>query len=170
MLIEDILLFKPVSLKDNYLSTIRKSILVFGKQRQLLCFVEEIGEFLIEYKEHKHYVIKSDDPVFTEIIDVIIAIETIKDLYHITGEDLNKNRKPLGHFEDAETIMYKMIVGISHYDRNRITKEEFCSLLANVYTFFNSIFSERASWRAASIELDTKFEKFESQVKGLLSV
>jgi NTP pyrophosphatase (non-canonical NTP hydrolase) len=148
------------TIPKEYLDTINISITKYGKDKQILCFVEELGECLSELLDNEDWgVIRKDNPLFTELADVIVATETIRVIYGLTNTSFDNCK---GHSGSLQQHIAKMFIGISHYERGRINTEQFCELIWNIYFGISILNYDDAE---LTEELDKKFKKFDRQIK-----
>lgn len=75
--------------KEEKLEIIRLGIEAHGKESQLIMLGEECGELLTAASQFWRGRIPSSE-VVTEIADVIIMIDCIKELFGITDKEVNK--------------------------------------------------------------------------------
>lgn len=163
-------------LPEDFENTIKRSILLYGKTRQLLCLVEEISEFLLEFDKLKNVcpLIKSEKSEKSELIkelaDVLIAIDTVKILYSIRTDDFEEYKTQTS---TIPTALYELMIGVSHIDRGRITINELTKLIGQVYNTFRRMImnfmdsehnkiDDMDELLAQAIEL--KYAKFKKQV------
>lgn len=159
-MIKELLNLQDISLKPEHLETVRKAILVFGKSRQLLCFVEELGELLTELSNDIH----KDDGIIEEIVDVILATETIKILYGFKYRQIPPEKMGI------ETAIGKTLMAISHFDRYRISEAEYNRILNSLYASLSALVSAKEySYSVLDEMLDKKFAKFDRQLKESLN-
>lgn len=159
-MIDHILSFCNKELKPEYTDTIKRSVLIYGSERQLLCFVEELGELLEEILEYDGGVILPGSGMMTEIADVIVATETIRVMYHMPNSDFDSLKPSVGG--SVQYCIAKMLIGISHFERDRIEETEFCQLIFNLYHSLKCLPFQREDLLE---ELDKKFIKFATQIR-----
>ena len=159
-MIRDLLNFKTWDVPELYSETIKKSLVKYTTDRQLLCFVEELAECLTELLKPIEWPIPKESPLFTEMADVVVAIETIKVLYAF---NLNNFKGCYEKYtsEGLQASLCKLIIGVSHYERGRITADEFCQLIYAVYFGIQSLpFNEKDF----EDEIVKKFTKYSRQI------
>ena len=145
--------------------TINKSILFHGKQRQQLCFVEELTELLKELMHNDSNRVLCTDETLSEIADVVVYVEDIKILYGFHNSQFNI-QTPYALLGDAIT---DMLIAISHYERNRIDETTYKGMILKLYMSIEEYLEVRYGpdetiWEKMNQLLDEKFEKFKSQI------
>lgn len=159
-MIRDILNFKTWDVPKLYSETIEKSLGKYNTDRQLLCFVEELAECLSELLEPMEWPIPKDSGLLTEMADVVVAVETIKVLYSFDLEDFQRCYERCKS-EALQKSICNLIIGVSHYERGRICRKDFCQLIYSVCFGIQSLpFDEQELEQ----EIEKKFTKYANQI------
>lgn len=99
--------------KNEKRKIVKTGIEVHGKEFQLIMLGEECGELLTAASQHWRGRVGKDD-VVTEIADVFIMIDCIKELYGITDEEIdNKITSQYTKFRDKVNSL-KTINEVNH--------------------------------------------------------
>ena len=127
--------------------------------------MEELGELLQELNKNDDIGIQCTEDTLIEIADVVVAVEDIKQVYLFsTSEfDIDVSKTSL-----RESIT-NMLIGISHYERDRIDDVTYKGLIIKLYTSIEEFLDHRFLqddyiWEKMNLILDEKFEKFKTQI------